>query len=220
MEKSILKRAHLDTLSMNDLIALADENGIDIPEGLNRRFIIRELLELAEDLDQEREDNEALLEGDFPADVAVLPETYNETKITVLLRDPAWVFVYWDIQSTLYSAITENHHFESFFLRVASIAPGPDHKVVDFFDVDVSPHDRKWYVHLSHTDMICRVDLYSRNTQGHVQPLAKSAELIVPSCGTVDTGFNVKRRNPPLVELSGIDELRKKHFRNHRQAFS
>ena len=44
-----LSRAHLETLPTADLIALADEYGIDIPENLNRRFIIGELLEAAEE---------------------------------------------------------------------------------------------------------------------------------------------------------------------------
>ena len=51
MSDTKLSRAYLETLPSADLIALADDLGIDIPENLNRRFIIGELLEASEDMD-------------------------------------------------------------------------------------------------------------------------------------------------------------------------
>ena len=44
-----LSRGHLETLTSSQLIALADEYGIDIPDDLNRQFIIAELLEFAKE---------------------------------------------------------------------------------------------------------------------------------------------------------------------------
>ena len=38
--KNRLSRNHLETLTSSQLIELADEYGIDIPDDLNRRFII------------------------------------------------------------------------------------------------------------------------------------------------------------------------------------
>jgi len=40
MEQTPLSRAYLESLSTSDLVSLAEEYGIDVPEGLNRRFII------------------------------------------------------------------------------------------------------------------------------------------------------------------------------------
>lgn len=213
MEQTPFNRAYLETLSMKDLVELADENGIDIPEGLNRRFIIGELLELVDD-SRPSGDSGVLVEGEYTSSPAALPETYNETQITVLLRDPGWIFVYWDFHATLYSALCENHHFESFFLRVNSLSDTKPSKVTDYFDIDVGVHDRKWYVHLSNMDSGCRVDLYSRNIQEKEQLLARSAELLLVPAETA--GATQSRRNPPLVDLSGVDALRKALFRNHR----
>lgn len=219
MEKTPLTRAYLETLSTTDLVELADDNGIDIPEGLNRRFIIGELLELAEEEHVNSGDTGGLVDADFTVAPEVLPETYNETQISILMRDPGWVFVYWDFHTTLYTALTGNHRFETFFLRVNSLSASTPATVTDFFDIEVGLHDRKWYVHLPGRDYACRVDLYMRNTQEKEQLLAHSSELIVPSGGAGETVYDPKRRNPPLVELSGINELRKNHFRNHRQSF-
>jgi hypothetical protein len=43
MENKSFTLAYLETLSSADLIALADDYGIDIPDNLNRRFIIGKL---------------------------------------------------------------------------------------------------------------------------------------------------------------------------------
>ncbi|MDR1786719.1 MAG: DUF4912 domain-containing protein, partial [Spirochaetaceae bacterium] len=47
MNELFLSRKYLETLSSADLITLADKYGIDIPEDLNRRFIIAELADIA-----------------------------------------------------------------------------------------------------------------------------------------------------------------------------
>ena len=54
MDTMLVSRTYLESLSTADLISLADEYGIDIPENLNRRFIIGELLEAVEDAGEEK----------------------------------------------------------------------------------------------------------------------------------------------------------------------
>jgi uncharacterized protein len=220
MEKTPLTRSFLETLSSADLVALADENGIDIPEGLNRRFIIGELLELAEDNRFDESEPTGLVDAEYTLTSEVLPETYNETQISALLRDPGWIFVYWDFHTTLFTALTGNHRFESFFLRVNALSSTNPMTIVDFFDVEVGTHDRKWYVHLPGRSYACRIELYSRNTQEQEQLLARSREIVIPQGGVTESPFESRQKNPPLVELSGLAELRKSHFRNHRQSFN
>lgn len=210
----------METLSTNDLVQLADENGIDIPEGLNRRFIIGELLELDQDIQKIAQENSLLVDAEFTVHAEELPETYNETAIAVLMRDPAWIFVYWDFHTSLLSAITANYKFETFFLRVNTLSDATPASVVDYFDIDVGLRDRKWYVHLSSRDHACRIDLYSRNTQEKEQLLTRSGILVMPPVFIPGESAQNARRLPPLVELSGIQELRKYHFKNHRQVRS
>lgn len=217
MEK--MTRSHLETLSTTDLMNLADTYGIDIPEGLNRRFIIGELLDLAEENRVDSVKDALLLETEFINSPEVLPETYNETQISILLRDPGWIFVYWDFHSSLYNTTMGNFKFDSFFLRVNTITASEPPVVTDYFDVDVGPLDRKWYVHLPCRGHKCRVDLYSRNTQEKEQLIVRSQELFIPAACPGEITGQVKLRNPPLVELSGITALKKDHFRNHRQSF-
>ena len=44
MQNEILTRAYLETLSFSDLVTLADNYGIDVPENLDRSFLIGELI--------------------------------------------------------------------------------------------------------------------------------------------------------------------------------
>ena len=92
-----LTRSYLETLPSADLLSIADELGIDIPENLNRRFIIGELLEMAEDLNRETVLEPMNEETDDIKPLSVLPKTYNETQISIVLRNPVWAFVYWDM---------------------------------------------------------------------------------------------------------------------------
>ena len=209
----------LESLATTNLLALAESFGIDIPEGLNRRFIIGELLEIAEDLRLRSIETAVFVDAEFTSVSNPLPETYNETCITALMRDPGWIFVFWDFHSALYKAVTSNRLFESFFLRVNSLSSDKNAAPVDYYDIDVGLHDRKWYVHLPGITHGCRIDLCIRNNQEKEQAIARSVELVIPCAAIQDPLLGVKRRIPPLLDLSGITELRKNHFRNHRQSF-
>lgn len=219
MEQTPLTLAYLETLSTSDLLHLAEDFGIDIPEGLNRRFILGELLEIVEYDTRDSIDSGILVDTVIAQPADSLPETYNETSVSILLRDPGWLFAYWDFHANLYAAISGNYRFETFFLRVNSLSSVSPVVVKDWFDIDVGLNDRQWYVHLPQDDRGVRVDLYSRNTQEKEQLLAKSPVMVVPVSVLALTSVGDRRRQPPLVELSGVAELRKQHYNNHRQSF-
>ena len=56
MDEKQISRAYLETLSFSYLSALADRFGIDVPLDLDRRFLIAELLEINEELNQSQEE--------------------------------------------------------------------------------------------------------------------------------------------------------------------
>ena len=100
MEKDFLSRQYLESMSTVDLITLADDYGIDIPDNLNRRFIIGELLETAEELKNKQSDNNDVQTTDEDSPVPdFLPESYNTTEICAILRNPVWAYVYWDVKA-------------------------------------------------------------------------------------------------------------------------
>ena len=100
MDDENITRTYLETLSFSDLKKLADEYGVDVPEDLDRRFLLCELLEIAE---ENRHDKDAAMIISLDNSVnqsTNLPDGYNETHISCVLRNPVWVFVFWDISDT------------------------------------------------------------------------------------------------------------------------
>ena len=99
MRNKIITKADLESMSTSALVSLADEYNIEIPESLNRRFIISELLEIAEEQSKIHQDD---LRDDASAFTFYedLPKNFNETYIGAIMRKPLWCFAYWDIRDS------------------------------------------------------------------------------------------------------------------------
>ena len=78
-----LSRNTLETLTSSQLIDLADEYGIDIPDNLNRQFIIEELIEVAKQKKKKKNYKETIkLSDDAINTIATdLPESKKRKKI-------------------------------------------------------------------------------------------------------------------------------------------
>ncbi len=218
MESSSLSRIYLETLSSADLVSLADEYGIDVPAGLNRRFIIGEILEMMEDTDRFLSEKEPIeTQAGFPAE-QFLPKSYNETRITVLLRNPAWAFAYWDLKESDTTVFAEDRLFVSFVLRVAFFAAPDVEKTVDYYDITVENDDRERYVYLSRSEYAFSINLIAKFRNLEAQTLARSRKIVIPK-GYPDMRSFPGEEYAPLLRLSGMAELKSSHFRNHRQSF-
>ena len=136
MDIKLLNRSYLETLSSADLISMADDFGIDIPDNLNRSFIIAELLEVAEELSQENEDDIVASE-DAPVinNTEKLAETFNETSICAILRNPAWIYVYWDISAADLARLSSSSMLTSVLLRVSFWETEAADNPVESFDI-------------------------------------------------------------------------------------
>jgi len=147
MENKLLTLAHLETLSSADLIALADDYGIDIPDDLNRRFIIGELLEVTEETKSEEPPSSGMNEdAEIPEENQELPDSFNETEISVILRNPAWAFVYWDISEEALKKISESPRFKNIVLRVSYFDKEEDVTPVEYYDLQITLADREQYI--------------------------------------------------------------------------
>lgn len=155
-----LTKSFLESRSTGELFALADELGLCLPEDLNRRLVIGEILDCyhsALDLNPPCAPHSLESKGTSCA--------YNTTEIHILARDPLWFFVFWDIHEQLFCTLTQSPQFRSFFLRVHSLGGHGWHTSLDHFDIDVPLKDRKRYVHLSLADDANRIDLCCKMLQ-------------------------------------------------------
>lgn len=218
MDYAILSRQYLETLPSADLIALADDLGIDIPENLNRRFIIGELLDTAAEIKRENY-TDLKNDSDKIHPVSVLPETYNENQISVVLRNPVWAYVYWDIREADFQKIQKTAGFTSLVLRVSSFSNQDSVKPSDYFEISVSVSDRNQYILLPASVKNIRIDLVAEFKGSASELLASSKKINLPHMPAELMLPLPDLRISPILELSGLRELLRTHYLNHRQSF-
>ena len=219
MDTQILSRQQLESLSTQDLLSLSDDYGIDIPEDLNRRFIIEELLEFADDKEDLPVTPEVNLTDEEMHISHNLPTTYNETSIHAVIHDPAWVFVFWDISASDIENIRSNQNFKSLLIHVAFYDSETDEKPADTIDTKISLEDRMQYVLLSSSKKHFIVNL-AVNNGGSYRIIAHTEMITVPnSCPQLaDLQPGRKLDIPPLVRLSGMEDLLREYYLTHRES--
>jgi len=206
MDDVRLSRSYLETLSTEDLSIMADRLGLEIPANLNRIFVIEELLDgIAEATNPVLPDlDDAILEDDRQKVVAGLPGAYNRTYIEVLLRDPIWVFSFWEVRKAdrdLYEGAAD---FGGYRLRVTTLG-GANNPAEDSFYIAVEPDDSAWYLCVPALTGTFRVDLCVVKGKREAV-LASSQPFRVPACRPVQPAADDTVL--PILLLSGLDDFR------------
>ncbi|MDR1128135.1 MAG: DUF4912 domain-containing protein [Treponema sp.] len=216
MDDYHISRAYLEGLTTGELAALAENQGIDIPPGLERGFIIEEILEALSDAffndnALSGEDMAELEEKDFP-EAAPLPRQYNITYIDVIIRDPLWVYAFWEIKNSEREILEKNAGFQGYCLKVSPLGKCGDGEC---FTVSVGVSDFAWYLGFSPESITgsaprenagnCRfrVELYARFADAQ-ELLAVSRSFSMPSLLGVPDMFGEQNQ---LRRLSGMEEL-------------
>jgi hypothetical protein len=196
MEESRLTRPYLESLSTDELVKLADSFAIDIPSGLERVFIIEELLDLSFD-DEPVPEDDLENQPDFTV-AAVLPRQYNISYVEVLIRDPLWAFVCWEVKGHDKDTYEKDPDFGGYCLRVVPLQNG-DEKAADranSFVVPVGVDDTAWYLGFPPAGGCYRVELCA---------LLEERELPL----SVSRPFKMPRLLEPANRKTGLpDDLR------------
>ena len=151
MEGIPLTRAHLESLTTNDLLDIADDLGVDVPDNPDRVLLIEELLDITS---QEENGVPCSWESEMTDSVLIesvpLPKHYNISFIEVMIRDPLWAFVFWEIKSSEKEQFEKAVDFEGYCLKVSRLKEPDDQKCYErFYTVPVKPEDTAWYLGLS-----------------------------------------------------------------------
>ena len=219
MERINITRSYLETLSSEDLNNLADDYGIDMPEDLNRRFVISELLEAAAEYDKPPIPD--LQESEKKANKAQqteLPASYNENKVYAVLCNPVWCYVCWDIKNSDFHKIAKMPSFDGFVLHVFCFTDTSDKKPADEFDISVANKDREQYVLLSFCASAIRIALRAKIKNHTDMQLACSDLILLPRRhGSIDAD-SIYQDFDPVFVLSGLPDLLRLHYNEHRQS--
>jgi hypothetical protein len=224
-----MDRETLSDASFEALLRVADRYGVDVSDNTTRHELEDLVYEAAEELREEHRrtnnhsvrveeakyDNRA--DGEFHADDGEdieLPESYNETRIVLLLRDPAWAFAYWDLQTTDRDAFRQSEEFDGLLLRVYSLESSDQSiaKCRTSFDIPITPHDNRWYINLPEQDSYYRLSLVAVEN-GTERLLALSNVVAVPR-GTLsdleadtDAGIDEKSARDEILAQTGIQDM-------------
>lgn len=215
-----MTKERLQSLSYKSLLEIAERDHLAYDEGIEKEELISLVLDSLEEerLDRERLNNLAVRieatkykvsldeEFDFTsAEEINLPERYNETKIMLMLREPTWGFVYWDLKFDLIKTLENNPDFEDLFLRMVEL-PEPAYNkedVLDFFDIPVNLSDRRRYIRFPNEDSFYLIELYSRI--GGVEVLIVRSNFIETSRNYILPSRSPESTNSDrLIHLSGF----------------
>ncbi|GAB1481673.1 DUF4912 domain-containing protein [Treponema sp.] len=215
MNESNLTFSLLETLSTENLIELGKSYALDFPPGLNRRFVIEEILEASSDelLNSSHQSEKALEFGKEPVQdaaatsLALLPDNYHATFVEVLLRDPLWAYVFWEIRGSERSEHEEASNFVCYALKVSTAFKTNSGVEMQSFSVNLEPDDKAWYLCLPAPGGWYKVELCLQKDKSETI-LAVSAPFRVPNAKIRLDPAAVSEKTQEYLFLSGLDDLR------------
>ena len=216
MVSSCFSISHLETLSTNELIELADECSLDIPHDLERIFIIEELFEYGQE-NNIIADEEKNSDGIEFKELSALPKHYNISYIDTLIRDPLWVFVFWEINDHDKEIYKKSRDFNGFCLNVKPLKQEnfqPESSVPSF-NIIISENDNAQYLGFPPDTGRCnRIELCAMLGEANFA-LAVSRPFIMPKLiepwretplsAALQSSFLQDIYCNPLAKLSGAD---------------
>ncbi len=219
MDEEKITRAYLETLSFSELKKLADEFGVDVPEDLDRRFLLSEILEIAEEA---RQDKDAPMIISFDNDVnhsTNLPEGYNETQISCVLRNPVWIFVFWDISDTDLNMLKALPDY-SLELRVCILSSETDLTPQEVLEIELPDGANEQYVLIPAGKSFIRIELvYSSGQTREVLAFSPVVSIPKSSAYIENCQPGVQNNFSEIMKLSGIEKILSDQYTNYRHSF-
>lgn len=128
----------------------------------------------------------------FPPDpvreyIPDLPEEYNHNNITIMARDPEWIFAYWETDDSLRRKIMElnSAKWENSYpvLRVYDITDIENFdgtNAVNHYDIVINDYSNHWYIHTKQANKSYCVELGRILNDGSYLLLARSNKISTP----------------------------------------
>ena len=164
-----MTKERLYSFTYEQLIELSNRSNVLVTPGVDKDTLINILIDAYDEDRSEREELNNLaiqmesrkfsicmdeeIDLDTEDDLE-LPLRYNETKITVLLRDPSWIFCYWDLEDKKLAEVENTPGFGGLVFRIVELDTKEYHEdsVLDYFDIPIKSTDFRRYVNLPSED--------------------------------------------------------------------
>lgn len=111
-----------------------------------------------------------------------LPLEYNDTKVVLLVRDPEWIFAYWELSDEVRRKydLPRGSNRRALALRVHALN-GPT--AGNPYDILVNDYTSSWYVRVPAESSKFRVELGTLDEAGTFQPIVESNVASIPRMG-------------------------------------
>jgi len=119
-------------------------------------------------------------------DAEKLPEAYDRSSITLMPRDPHWIYAYWDVSEFAMKQAKERigpvFKKSKFTIRIhdASAVSSSLKKAPLNFDIDIDPKARSRFVNSPRDNMTYFADFGVRTPKGDFYPMARSNTVSTP----------------------------------------
>lgn len=117
------------------------------------------------------------------------PDSYGDNRIVLMVRDPEWLFTYWEIRKEIMNNVLNTFgslaHSAKIVLRVYDVTDiifdgNNAHK---YFTIEVSGGARSWYIHVGEPNRSFCVDIGFLTPNGTFRILSRSNTVRTPRAG-------------------------------------
>jgi hypothetical protein len=121
----------------------------------------------------------------------LLPRRYDETILSLMARDPYWVYAYWDISSTDVCRIDRDHGYGAWsagakMLRVYDVTEGSAHSARALMSIGIGDDSTSWYINVPEANRAYCADIVLITPAGREITLARSNSVLTPRDGVSD----------------------------------
>ena len=216
MKKRKIKKNQLQNLATSDLIDLANSLELFVPPNFSRISLISEILSMNSELEALPYNILKILPLEDEMDD--LPTSYGMTEIRILLRDPMWLFAFWDINTNQLEQLLKTDPNVSIFLRVMSFKSEKDDTYYAFEDINVKQEERSIYIHTSINEEVTQVALMFKTTH-KTELIAKSNFIYMPRKNIKNNLCVEDSSVSEIIKLSGLKYLQQWHFQHYKGLF-
>jgi len=93
-----------------------------------------------------------------------LPSRYRDTNLALILRDPSWVYCYWDIEDRILIDLKSKENFSGLVLRITELEglSWAQESRIDWFDIPIQFEDLQRYINLPAEDSFYGAEIYAQ----------------------------------------------------------
>ncbi|WP_422480414.1 DUF4912 domain-containing protein [Pleomorphochaeta sp. DL1XJH-081] len=221
---------NIEALSLGELRYIARKQGVEDAEMMDREDLLEALQELYEENEsgitgegvyyspstQRRFMNTLVEHEDHNGNNALpgveqLPESYSETRIHLLLKNPYWAHAYWSVCTQDLLKLDQTCESFEFFLRVTMHESADQRLPEDSYDIEIGKSDTSWNINLPERGRVYSVSLHYQDLQDGTGLLCQSDTIATPKSYWLDHAQNLAQDDEkfsllfsPLVTKGGV----------------